>query len=185
MAVEELAFKVLKHDGAFEVRSYDGHIVAETVVEGSLENAGDRAFNKLFQYISGANESRKNIAMTAPVQQKVEGTSIAMTAPVGQRAEGDRWCVSFMMPATFTMENVPTPTDPAVVLRAVPPRTMATVRYSGFWSDKGYRRNLKRLESWMSTNNLAAAGEPEWARYNPPFTPWFLRRNEILIPVVH
>ena len=88
-----------------------------------------------------------------------------------------------MMPANYTMETLPIPNDPLVKLRQVPARRMAAVRYSGFWSEKKYRKYKMELESWMRDNGLTAAGDPVWARYNPPFTPWFLRRNEILIPV--
>lgn len=106
-----------------------------------------------------------------------------MTAPVGQQATGSQWAVSFMMPATYTMDTLPAPDDPAIHLREVPARRMAVVRYSGTWSEKGYQRHKSALEAWMESRKLRAAGEPVWARYNPPFTPWFLRRNEVLIPL--
>jgi hypothetical protein len=87
------------------------------------------------------------------------------------------------MPSSFTLETLPAPEDPLVVLRQVPARRMAAVRYSGTWSERGYRRNLEKLEAWMLAQGLAPAGEPVWARYNAPFSIWFLRRNEILVPV--
>lgn len=87
------------------------------------------------------------------------------------------------MPSTTSLETLPTPTDEKVRLRAIPARRMAAVRYSGTWSRERYERNLDRLRRWMQANGLACAGEPVWARYNPPFTPWFLRRNEILLPI--
>lgn len=183
MAVEEAAFRVVKKDGDFEVRDYAPQIVAEVLVEGSLEEAGNTAFRPLFRYIDGENRAQTKIAMTAPVAQEVAGEKIAMTAPVSQEKSGDRWVVSFMMPANFTMETIPQPNDPAVVLRELPARRMAAVRYSGFWSEKNYRRHLEELRTWMTSQSLTPAGEPVWARYNAPFVPWFLRRNEILIPV--
>jgi effector-binding domain-containing protein len=85
--------------------------------------------------------------------------------------------------ASYTLETLPAPNDPAVSLRQVPARYMAAVRYSGFWSEKAYNSNLDELSSWMAQQGLKAVGEPIWARYNPPFMPWFLRRNEILVPV--
>jgi len=183
MAVEEAVYSLEQKDGACEVRIYASHIVAETIVGGDLEDAGDRAFNRLFRYISGDNQSSSNIAMTAPVGQQKAGRKIPMTAPVGQQAAGDQWAVSFMMPATITMENLPVPSDPSVVLREVPAQRMASIRYSGFWSEKGYQRKLAILNDWMKSKELIPMGEPVWARYNPPFTPWFLRRNEILMPI--
>jgi len=183
MAIEEATYNVVKKDDKFEIRDYAPHILAETVVEGDLEQAGNKAFNKLFRYISGDNRSRDKMAMTAPVSQEAIGEKIKMTAPVGQQRVQDRWAVSFMMPASYTLETLPEPEDPDVTLRQVPARRMAAVRYSGFWSEKNYLRYKMELESWIHERGLTIVGDPVWARYNPPFTPWFLRRNEILIPV--
>jgi effector-binding domain-containing protein len=165
------------------VRQYAPQVVAETVVDGTLEEVGNKAFRPLFNYISGANRSKGKIAMTAPVAQQREGQKIAMTAPVGQEAGSNRWTITFMMPDNFTLETLPAPADERVRLRAIPARRMAAVRYSGTWSQKRYERNLVRLREWMKAQGLAAAGDPVWARYNAPFTPWFLRRNEILVPL--
>jgi len=183
MAIEEAAYKVLKTGGKFEIREYAPQILAETVVDGDLEEAGNKAFRRLFRYISGANRSRAKVAMTAPVSQEKSGEKIPMTAPVGQQAVQDKWAVSFTMPATYTLETLPAPDDPQITLRLVPARRMAAVRYSGFWSEKNYLQNRSELEVWVREQGLTAAGDPVWARYNPPFTPWFLRRNEILIPL--
>jgi effector-binding domain-containing protein len=88
-----------------------------------------------------------------------------------------------MMPASYTLETLPEPDDPKISLRQVPAHRMAAVRYSGFWSEKKYLRYKKKLEAWVQEEGLTIVGDPVWARYNSPFTPWFLRRNEILIPV--
>ena len=183
MAIEEAAYKVLKTSGKFEIREYAPHILAETVVDGDLEEAGNKAFRRLFNYISGANRSRAKVAMTAPVSQEKAGEKISMTAPVVQQRARDKWAVSFTMPAAYTLETLPTPDDPTIALRLVPARRMAAVRYSGLWSEKNYLQNRSELEAWIREQGLTAAGDPVWARYNPPFTPWFLRRNEILIPL--
>jgi hypothetical protein len=183
MAIEEAAYKVLKSSGSFELRDYAPHILAETVVEGDLESAGSTAFRRLFRYISGENRSHGTIAMTAPVSQEQAGEKIRMTAPVGQQRAGEKWAVSFTMPAGYSLETLPIPNDHTITLRLVPQRRMAAVRYSGLWSESSYRRHRVELESWIHESGLAVAGDPVWARYNPPFTPWFMRRNEILIPV--
>ena len=183
MAIEEAAYEVVKKDGRFEIRDYAPHILAETMVEGDIEGAGSKAFRKLFGYISGANRSQEKLAMTAPVSQEPKGEKIAMTAPVGQQSVQGRWAVSFMMPASYTLETLPIPEDPQISLRQVPGRRLAAVRYSGLWSEKNYRRYRQELEAWLQDQGLTTVGEPVWARYNPPFTLWFLRRNEILIPV--
>ena len=184
MAIEEAPYKVVKQEGIFELRDYAPHILAETLVEGDLEEAGNKAFRRLFRYISGENRSQAKIAMTAPVSQETAGEKIAMTAPVGQqRAEG-KWAISFMMPSSHTLETLPTPNDQGITLRQVPARQLAAVKYSGTWSEKNYLRYKGELEKWIQDKGLINNGEVIWARYNPPFTLWFLRRNEILIPVM-
>ena len=183
MATEEAKHSVVKKDGRFEIRDYAPHILAETVVDGDMEEAGSIAFRRLFRYISGDNKSQEKVAMTAPVSQEPRGEKIEMTAPVGQQGTQGQWTVSFMMPASYTLATLPQPDDPKISLRPVPPRRMAAVRYSGFWSEKKYLRYREKLESWIQEESLTIVGDPVWARYNPPFTPWFLRRNEILIPV--
>jgi len=185
MAVEEAQYTVLKKQDALEIREYAPAIVAEVIVNDDFEDASSAAFRTLFNYISGKNNGRSKIAMTAPVSQKAEPEKIAMTSPVGQRQADQGWAVSFMMPAAYTMASIPLPDDPAVVLREVPAYRAAAIRYSGTWSEKSYQKQLALLLEWVKANNLEIMGEPVWARYNAPFTPWFMRRNEILIPIGH
>jgi hypothetical protein len=183
MAVEQAPYRVLEKEGDCELREYAPQILAEVIVDGNLEDAGNKAFNLLFRYISGDNRTRAKIAMTAPVSQESAPEKIAMTAPVAQQAAPGGWAVSFMMPASYTLETLPIPTNPRVTIRPIPARRVAAIRYSGTWDETRYRKNLARLESWLGKRGLTAGGAPVWARYNPPFTPWFLRRNEVLIPV--
>jgi hypothetical protein len=183
-AVEEAEYSLLKKDGAMELRAYAPSIVAETRVDTDFEDAGNRAFRKLFRYIDGDNLAQQEIAMTAPVSQAPASEKIAMTAPVAQRPATGGWVVSFMMPASYSMDTIPQPSDPAVQLRAVPAYRAAVIRYSGFWSEEGYQEHLQELLSWIAAQKLEVAGEPVWARYDPPFKPWFMRRNEIVIPVL-
>lgn len=183
IATEEAAYTVVLNEEPFELRRYEPHILAETTVDADFEDAGSEAFGRLFKYISGNNSARQDVAMTAPVGQASASQKLDMTSPVGQQRAGGRWAVSFMMPASFTLETLPEPNDPAVMLRRVPARHMAAVRYSGFWSEKAYRRYQTRLDAWIEKRGFSPVGAPIWARYNPPFMPWFLRRNEILVPV--
>lgn len=183
MAIEEAAYTVAKKDNAFEIRDYAPHVIAETIVDGDLESAGGKAFNRLFRYISGSNHSHNKLAMTAPVSQVPSKQKIAMTAPVQQTLVDNKWAVSFMMPASYTQATLPQPDDASITLRQVPAQRMAAVRYSGLWSEKGYLRHKRELETWIHENGFTATGDAVWARYNAPFTPWFMRRNEILIPV--
>jgi len=183
MATEEAPYTVIKTDGIFELREYAPQVLAEIMVDGDLEGAGNKAFRPLFRYISGDNKAQSKIAMTAPVSQERQGEKIAMTAPVSQQRVQGKWAVSFMMPAAYTMETLPAPDDPNITLRQVPARRVAAVRYSGFWSEEKYLLHKEKLEKWITDNRFSVSGEPVWARYNSPFAPWFLRRNEVLIPV--
>ncbi|MDP8219275.1 MAG: heme-binding protein [Candidatus Theseobacter exili] len=183
MAIEEAPYKVVKKNNKFEIRDYDTYIIAETSVTGNLEEAGNKAFGKLFKYISGNNKAREKVAMTSPVTQKADGEKIKMTAPVEQQKAKDSWKVSFVMPSSYTMKTIPKPDDSNIILKEIPARRIAAIRYSGTWSEKRYLQHKLKLENWISTNNLTSAGDVIWARYNPPFTPWFLRRNEVLIPI--
>jgi hypothetical protein len=106
-----------------------------------------------------------------------------MTAPVIQEGGNGRWVVAFVLPAKYTMANAPLPTDPNVKLRETPARTVAAIRYSGRWTQSNYDEALAKLRAGMASAGLQAAGEPIWMRYDAPFTPGFLRRNEILIPI--
>ena len=183
MGIEEAKYKVVSKENNFEIRDYSPQIIAETIIEDNLENAGNKAFNTLFKYIQGNNKVRNKIAMTAPVSQQAATEKIKMTAPVEQKPVKGGWAVSFTMPASYTMETIPEPNDPKVKIRQNPACRMAAVRYSGRWTEQLYKSNLKKLDDWVNEKGYIPNGEPVWARYNPPFTLWFLRRNEILIPV--
>jgi effector-binding domain-containing protein len=183
ITTDEVKYRVVIKAKEFELRDYPAYVVAETVVGATMEDAGNKAFRRLFGYISGKNRSREKIAMTAPVSQEPASEKIAMTAPVGQQRTEGGWAVSFTMPISYTLKALPVPEDPDVKLRQVPARRMASVWYSGTWSENRYLRYRQELELWIERNGFRILGEPVWARYNPPFMPWFLRRNEILIPV--
>ena len=183
MAIEKLAYRVLEEDGALELRRIEAHVVAETFVEGEFDDVGSEGFRRLVKYIGGANDGGAKIAMTAPVEQEPRPEKIAMTAPVGQEKTGDRYRITFVMPAKYTLETLPAPADERIRLRAEPERTVAAIRYSGFWSRSRYDDHERKLRAWLAERELEAVGEPVWARYDPPFMPWFLRRNEIVIPV--
>jgi hypothetical protein len=185
MAIETPKHEVVKAYADFEVRRYAPYVVAETRVEGSRSDVGNEAFGRLAGYIFGKNRGEKRVAMTAPVTQApAEGARIAMTAPVAQAPAGsDEWLVQFMMPSEYTLETLPEPLDARVTLRQLPARTVAALRYSGSWSQSNYREHLALLREAMKREGLAPKGEPVWARYDPPYTLWFLRTNEILIEV--
>ena len=106
-----------------------------------------------------------------------------MTAPVSQEQTGGQWRIAFVMPSEYTMDTLPQPADPKVLLKQVPARRMAAITYSGSWSKARYEEHKALLEAFIQKQKLSPLGEPVLARYNSPFTLWFLRRNEVLIPV--
>jgi hypothetical protein len=177
--IEEPDYLVTRTLGDIEIRQYAPYTVAEVLVEGPAEEAGNRAFSILAAYIFGKNKGQKTLAMTAPVTQTAAPVRLGMTAPVTQKAAPGGYLVQFVLPKGVTRETAPEPIDTQVRLRDVPAATVAVIRYSGFWSDANYREHLDKLEAALRAADLRWTGEPVYSRYNPPFTPWFLRRNEI------
>lgn len=164
-AVEEPAYEVLRSFGTVELRQYAPYVVAEVVVQGADDDAGSQAFPILAGYIFGKNKGEKKFAMTAPVTQTA--------APGGGKL------VQFVLPQGVTLDTAPEPLDPRVQLRQVPAQRWAAIRYSGTWSQANYNEHLALLRVALEKEGVATQGEPVLARYNAPFTPWFLRRNEI------
>jgi hypothetical protein len=183
LAIEKPEYEVLKNRGDFEIRRYEAMIVAETRVDSEFEKAGNEAFRRLFKYISGDNTARAKISMTAPVVQEPSSEKIAMTAPVVQEADGSGWRVAFGVPKEYSWETAPQPNDARVSLRQVPERTVAAVRFSGAWGVDRFANRERELRAQLAEHGLQPVGEAVYARYNPPFTPWFLRRNEVMIPI--
>ena len=178
-AVEEAEYRVVGTLPGIELRQYAAYTVAEVVVGGSAEEAGSQAFPILAGYIFGKNKGERKLAMTAPVTQAAVPVKLDMTAPVTQVAAPGGFLVQFVLPKGVTAASAPEPLDPRVQLRDVMPAEVAVIRYSGFWSDSNYDEHLARLETGLRAAGVAWEGEPIYSRYNAPFTPWFLRRNEI------
>lgn len=182
---EQQRYDVVRTTPGFEVRRYPAHVVAEIEVEGSFESAGNQAFRPLVSYISGQNDASRGIAMTAPVIQRGQdeipapGDVVSTTAEV---APG-RYVVSFVMPGDATIEELPTPRDARVALRAVPEHVAAAARFSGRWSSSTYRLQVTRLLRSLEDAGLEVAGSPRFARFDPPWMPWFRRRNEVVVPL--
>lgn len=180
-ATEEPAFEMLQAltDGV-ELRRYAPYVVAEVQVPGPAEQAGNQAFPILAGYIFGKNQGERQLPMTAPVTQAAAPVTLPMTAPVTQAAAATGgFIVQFVLPASVTLATAPRPLDARVLLREVPPRRVAAIRFSGFWSDANYGEHLAQLQAVLAQARLVWEGEPVYARYNAPFTPWFMRRNEI------
>ena len=178
-ATEEPHYKVVRNLEDIEVREYAAYSVAEVVVSGPAAEAGNQAFPILAGYIFGKNKGAQEFAMTAPVTQAAEPVKLEMTAPVTQTAAPGGFRVQFVLPKGITLANAPEPLDTRVTLRDIAPSRLAVIRYSGFWSDANYTQHLAKLQTALRAADLVWVGEPVYSRYNAPFTPWFLRRNEI------
>lgn len=182
-AIEEPDHEVIRKFDQVEVRQYAPYVVAEVVLQTSAEAAGNQAFPILAGYIFGKNKGEQKFAMTAPVTQTAVPVRMDMTAPVTQVAVAGGMQVQFVLPKGVTLATAPEPTDTRVQLRVMPAATWAVIRYSGTWSQSNYLEHLGKLKAVLDTQGVATQGEPVLARYNAPFTPWFMRRNEIWLAV--
>jgi hypothetical protein len=168
LALEELPYRVLEKVGDFEIRQYQPYVAAEILLDGGFQRVGNEGFRRLVAYIHGENRQH----LTFP-----------LTAPVGQENVDGKWRVTFVMPSSSTRETLPEPLDPRIKLVEVPGTLMAAVRYSGLWNRSLYEAQENRLRDFIRRKDLKIIGPPIFARYNSPFMLWFLRRNEVLIPV--
>ena len=178
-AIEEPDHEVIRTFDNVELRRYAPYIVAEVVLDATAENAGNQAFPILAGYIFGKNKGEKKFAMTAPVTQTAAPVRMDMTVPMTQTDAAGRMRVQFVLPKGVTLATAPEPIDTRVQLREVPAGTWAVIRYSGTWSESNYLEHLGKLKASLVAADVATQGEPVLARYNSPFTPWFMRRNEI------
>lgn len=185
MAIEEAKYTVIEKSDVFELRAYSPKILAETLVSGSLDEASSAGFRLIADYIFGNNTStasaNEKISMTAPVTITPKSDKISMTAPVSIEQAGEQWHVHFVMPSQYTLASLPKPNNPAVTLRKVPASNYAVICFSGFAGEDKIARKTADLLSWLNSKGITATGKPELARYNPPWTLPFLRRNEIMV----
>lgn len=182
MAIDEPRFKVIQDYGNdIELRQYDSYIIAETLINAkNADEAGNLGFKRLGGYIFGANQGKQSIAMTAPVSQ-AKSEKIAMTAPVNQsQVSLGQWQISFVMPNNYTLETLPVPNDKLIYFKTIPARNVLVIRFSGRWTDENFNEHEKLLLTALNQQQLKAIGKPWTARYNPPFMPSFMRRNEVM-----
>jgi hypothetical protein len=184
---QQQPYELVRHYPHFELRRYPAYVVAEIRVNTTFDRAGNSAFRHLFNYISGNNTGRQKLAMTAPVIQETgSGQKIAMTAPVlqsgplpGSDAPAD-FVVSFVLPAGLDAETAPVPLNSDVKIRAVPGSLAAALRFSGSGSGTAFERRNNGLQAALALAGLVPLGTPRFARFDPPFKPWFLRHNEVV-----
>ena len=187
LATEEPKYVLMEKSEPFELRAYAPQIVAEVKVEGDLDAASNQGFRLIAAYIFGKNQISEKISMTAPVgiesSDQNKSAKIAMTAPVGIESAGNQWTVSFVMPAEYTLASLPKPLDSQVKIKEVPAEKRAVITFSGFYDEDKVQEKTQSLRDWIKGKNLKSIGEPQFARYNPPWTLPFMRRNEVMIRV--
>lgn len=199
MATEEPKFELVSKEKNIELRRYPAFILAETWVDGDMSEASNKGFRAIAGYIFGDNKAAggtdpAKIAMTAPVTLEPAAPSqkIAMTAPVTIEPQAGetlnmegakRWRVHFVMPSQYTLATLPKPNNTAVTLREVPAKTWAVLSFSGFNTEARVQQHTDELLAWVVTKKMPRIGNPQLARYDPPWTLPMFRRNEIMLEV--
>lgn len=168
MALEEPEYEILAEAADYEIRRYAPYIVAEVDVGG--QSADREGFRVLAGYIFGDNDDSEKMQMTAPVESLAPEDTGQMT-------------YRFVMESKYTLDSLPEPNNDRIRLRERPARIVAVRKFSGRWSDANVANNETQLLSDLAEDGVELSGTLELARYNSPFTPWFLRRNEVMVPV--
>ena len=184
-ALEEPKYSVLKEYENFEIRNYASYLVAEVDIEGSYNKSGNEAFRILAGYIFGDNQSSTKMNMTAPVESEAIQSSekMNMTAPVFSNKNFNGYTYRFVMESKYTQETLPVPNNSKIRITEIKDRVMAVISFSGRWSQKNFEKHEQILANDLKNEGIGVASEAIYARYNAPFTPWFLRRNEIMFEI--
>ena len=166
LGVEERPFELLKKDGNIEIREYKRIVSAEVTLSGSRRDTANGAFRILFDYIQGKNRTNSKIQMTTPVSQT--------------KSEKSRWRISFFMPSSINIKNMPSPTDKRIEMKERSPIKVGSIIFSGTSRQKNLDKHAQILRDYLNKENYRFINKPTYSFYNPPFIPWFLRRNEVL-----
>ena len=186
MAIEEPRFTLVMKAGMFEVRQYAPMLIAETMVEGDMDEASNRGFRRIADYIFGNNQSvqtgsSSKIAMTAPVTMSAANSSSGVNE--SNMAASNKWRVHFVMPSQYSMANIPQPKNTDVKLREVPGKYFAVYSYTGFNTQARVQDKTNELMTWVQEKKLKAINSPQLSRYDPPWTLPMFRRNEIMVEI--
>ena len=181
MAVEEPKYEVLLSDGPYEIRQYMPILIAETIVEGDMDEASNKGFRRIADFIFGNNQ----------VEDALTSEKISMTAPVSIEPQSDssnmqlanQWRVNFVMPSRYTLASIPKPKNSAVNLREIPSTHFVVLQYSGFNTASRVQSKTQEATEWTLKRNLKIIGIPQLSRYDPPWTLPMFRRNEIMIEI--
>ena len=186
MATDEPDFNLILKEDRFEIREYAPKIIAQIEVFGDFDQASSKGFKILADYIFGNNKSKdgnSRIEMTAPVEMEPLPQKIDMTRPVLTEGNDNTWIVSFIMPNEFTLETLPEPNDKNIKILSIPKEKYAVIVFSGLVRESSYLEKENLLIQFIEENKLKTSGEIKIARYNPPWTLPFFRRNELMIKV--
>ena len=173
---EQPAYALVLQEDNLAIRDYASAMVVETQVIASRQDATGDAFRRLFRYISGNNDAEMEISMTSPVAQTLANNR--------NEAAADKWAVRFFLPRDLTEESAPQPKEAGVTLVRLKAQRFASVSFKGKQNDKKIAKNTAKLEAFIAAKGYEISGPPVFAFYDPPFIPWFLRDNEILLPVI-
>jgi hypothetical protein len=183
---EQASYEVIERlSDRAEVRRYPPLVAAEATIETANDSMGrSQAFQLLFKYISGANRTNAKVAMTTPVETAAKAETIAMTVPVERLADTSAPAtLRFFLPASYTLETAPQPTNPKVRIVELPARTVAVLRFTGSTGDANVARHVRQLEALLHATAWQVTGPATALFYDPPWTLPFLRRNEVALPV--
>jgi hypothetical protein len=183
--IETPKYTVVSEHSGYEVREYAPYIRAEVTREGDFRETMYGGFEEVGGYIFGANTRQSKIAMTAPVLHEAEGQKIAMTAPVLHEAQAGtgKYTLAFVMPSAYRIEDLPTPNNPNVKLREVPRQRYAVLSFGGYATERRTEKKMQKLLEELKKDGRVPAGSPILAQYDPPWTPLWMRHNEIQVPL--
>tara|TARA_Y100000766_G_scaffold135485_1_gene116656 strand:+ start:287 stop:877 length:591 start_codon:yes stop_codon:yes gene_type:complete len=176
IAYEETSYRIVAANQNYEIREYDDRLAVQT----SQENGQNKAFRELFKYISGSNTSSTKIEMTIPVTQSIK---IDMTTPVTQKFQDGKIIMRFFLPRKFQPETAPQPLNEDLSIVVVKGGKYAVMKYSGRSTVKNFEKHSNLLLEALSVNKITTLDDPIKATFNGPLTPFFVRRNEVMIRI--
>jgi len=186
MATEEPDFKLISEEGVFQIREYDPKIIAQVEVVGNFDEASSKGFKLLADYIFGNNilegESQK-ISMTTPVEMSPLAENLLITSPVMDDQVNDKWLINFVMPREYSLDTLPKPNNSQVKIIEVPKEKYAVIVFSGLVRESSYAEKAELLSNYLQENSFKQQGAIKIARYNPPWTLPFFRRNELMVRI--
>jgi effector-binding domain-containing protein len=186
MATEEPEFKLVSEEGEYQIREYDPKIIAQVEVVGDFDEASSKGFKLLADYIFGNNlldGASKKISMTTPVEMSPLDENLLMTSSIMDDQVNKKWLINFVMPQEYSLDTLPKPNNPQVNIIEVPKEKYAVIVFSGLVRESSYAEKVKLLSNYLEENGFKQQGAIKIARYNPPWTLPFFRRNELMVRI--